>query len=309
MTVLLLLGPTAAGKSMVAVEVAETVGAEIISADARAVYRGLGIGTDRPQPEVLARAPHHLVDVLDPDHTYDAARFRLDCERLVAEIHARARRAVIVGGSTLYVRALTRGLFPGPAADPELRAALAHRSTAHLREELERVDPLSAARIHPADRVRLVRAIEVHRLTGRPLSASWGTEKAFAWPLATVGLVLDRIELHRRIEDRVARMLDGGLVEEARELWRRCPVPDAPAARTIGYQELFPYFTGEYDLAEARRRIVRNTKAYARRQLAFFRAEPGVQWLDVTHLSLSDIAGKVLAAWRAADSGLESVSC
>jgi len=309
MTVLLLLGPTATGKSAVAVEVAERVGAEIVSADARAIFRGLQIGTDRPPAEVLSRVPHHLVGALDPGEPYDAVSFRRDCERLVAEIHARGRRAIVVGGSTLYVRALTRGLFQGPAADPDLRAELAQRPTAALREELARVDPASAARIHPADRVRLTRAVEVHRLTGRPLSMSWGEERAFPWPLVKVGLTVERSELHRRIETRVARMLSGGLVEEARQLWELRLPPDVPAVRTIGYRELFPHFAGEYGLEEARRRIVRNTKAYARRQVAFFRAEPGVQWLDVTHLSLREAAGSVLNAWRAVDSDLESVPC
>lgn len=305
MTVLLLIGPTAVGKSEVAVAVAEAGEGEIISADARAIYRGLEIGTDRPPPEVLARVPHHLVGTLAPWERYDAARFRADCERLVAEIQGRDHRAIIVGGSTLYVRALTRGLSPGPAADPELRAELAQRPTAELREELARVDPASAARIHPADRVRLVRAVEVHRLTGRPLTASWGSEKAFPWPLVPVGLTVERSELGRRIEARVARMLAEGLIEEARRLWNLDLPSDAPAVRTIGYRELFPYFAGEYDLDEARRRIVRNTKAYARRQLAFFRAEPRVHWLDVTGRPAPEVATEVIAHWQAAESGLE----
>ncbi|QAA76706.1 MAG: tRNA dimethylallyltransferase [Candidatus Bipolaricaulis sibiricus] len=301
MTVLLLLGPTATGKSAVAGVVAEAVGAEVISADARAVYRGLEIGTDRPPPSVLARVPHHLVGVLDPVERYDAAAFRRDCERIVAEIHARGRRAVIVGGSTLYVRALTRGLFPGPAAQPHLREELARRPLAELHAELARVDPASAARIHPSDRVRIVRALEVHRLTGRPLSGCWGQERTFPFPLVKVALTVERGELHRRIEARVARMFDRGLVEEARRLWKSGVPHDAPAARTIGYQELFPFFAGEYDLDEARRRIVRNTKAYARRQLAFFRAESDVDWIDVTGRPVADVAGEVLARWRGAE--------
>ncbi|MFH1610008.1 MAG: tRNA (adenosine(37)-N6)-dimethylallyltransferase MiaA [Candidatus Bipolaricaulota bacterium] len=309
MTVLLLIGPTAAGKSQVAVWVAERVRAEIISADARTIFRGLDVGTDRPAPELLARVPHHLVGTLDPRERYDAARFRADCERLVSEIHARGRRAIIAGGSTLYIRALTRGLFPGPAADPRLRETLAQRPLAELRVELERVDPGSASRIHPEDRVRLVRALEVHRVTGRPLSAFWGSEVPFPWPLVKIGLTLDRRELHRRIADRVERMFSRGLVAEARRLWEMGLPPDAPVVRTIGYRELFGHFRGEYDIAEARRRIVRNTKAYARRQLAFFRAEAGVRWLDVTGRPVPTVAAEVLAVWRAAAPGLESALC
>lgn len=309
MTVLLLLGPTATGKSAVAAAVAEKTNAEIISADARAIYRGLEIGTDRPPPEVLDRVPHHLVGMLDPGQTYDAVRFRSDCERLVAEIHARERRAIIVGGGTLYVRALTRGIFAGPPADPHLREAFGQQTLAALRAELACVDPASAARIHPADRVRLTRALEVHRLTGRPLSAAWGSEVTFPWPLVRVGLTLDRDELHRRIEERVRRMFAAGLVEEARRLWDRHLPPDVPAVRTIGYQELSAHFSGEYELEEAQRRIVKNTRAYARRQLAFFRSESGVQWLDVTRLSPREVAAEVLGVWRTANSGLQSLAC
>lgn len=301
MTVLLLIGPTAVGKSEVAVAVAEAVGAEVISADARAIYRGLEIGTARPPLAVLERIPHHLVGTLDPGEGYDAARFRSDCERIVAEIHGRRRRAIVVGGSTLYVRSLTRGLFPGPAADPALRAELSARTTEDLRAELAAVDPPSAARIHPRDRVRMIRALEVHRRTGRALTASWGTEAPFPWPLVKVGLTLERGELHRRIEARVARMLASGLIEEARRLWDRGLPLAAPAMRTIGYRELAAYFAGECDLEEAQRRIVRATKAYARRQLAFFRTEPDVQWLDATGKSPSEVAGEVVAVWRRAE--------
>lgn len=308
-SVLLLLGPTAAGKSAIAVEVAERAGAEIVSADARAVYRGLEIGTDRPPPQALERVPHHLIGVLDPRERYDAAAFRADCERIVAEIHARGKGAIIAGGSTLYIRALTRGLFPGPAADPHLRAELARCSLAELQEELARVDPVSAARIHPADRVRLTRAIEVARLTGHPLSAAWGRESPFPFPLVKVGIALHRDELHRRIEARVARMLAAGLWEEARRLWEKGVPPDAPAARTIGYRELFAHFRGEHGRSEAERKIVRNTKAYARRQLAFFRSEPGVRWLDVTGRPPCDVADEVIAVWHEAEAGLESVPC
>ncbi len=296
-SVLLIIGPTADGKSRVAAYVAERVGAEIISADARAIYRGLAIGTDRPPEELLERIPHHLIGVLDPRESYDAARFRADCERLVHEIHARGRRAIVVGGSTLYVRALTQGLFPGPRADPELRRELAARPTEELYRELVRVDPQAAGRIQPRDRVRIVRALEVYRLTGQPISAHWGGEKPFPFPLVKVGLTLDRKELYRRIEARVEDMFRRGLVEEARRLWELGLPPDAPAARTIGYQELFAYFRGEYTLEEAKKKIVAHTKAYARRQLAFFRAEQSVHWLDATSRPPEEVGEEIIDLW------------
>ena len=304
-TVLLIIGPTAVGKSRVAALVAEAVGAEVISADARAIYRGLAIGTDRPPAELLRRIPHHLIGVLDPRESYDAARFRADCERLVEEIHARGRRAIVVGGGTLYVRALTRGLFPGPSADPALRRELSARPTEELYQELMRVDPQAAGRIRPRDRVRIVRALEVYRLTGRPISAHWGREEPFPFPLVKVGFTLDRGELYRRIEARVEDMFRRGLLEEARRLWELGLPPAAPAARTIGYQELFAYFQGKCTLEEAKGRIVANTKAYARRQLAFFRAEEGVHWLDVTARPPEEVAREVQRIWSQKDPTLE----
>jgi tRNA dimethylallyltransferase len=305
MTILLILGPTAVGKTKVAAYVAEKANAEVISADARTIFKDLVVGADRPPPEILSRVPHHLVGILPPDARYDAARFRAECERLVAEITGRGRRVVIVGGSTLYIRALTRGLFPGPAADPKLRAELSRLPTEALREELARVDPVSAERIHPRDRVRMIRALEVFRLTGKPLSAQWGKEKPFPWPLVKVGLSCGRAELYRRIEERVNRMFQEGLVEEARRLWEMNLPEDAPILRTIGYRELFGYFRGEYDLSEAKRRIIRHTKDYARRQLAFFRAEKDVIWLDVSSKSPEEVGEEVLAVWRRFDSSLK----
>lgn len=210
-----------------------------------------------------------------------------------------------MGGSTLYVRALTRGLFPGPPADPELRRELAARPLEELYRELQRVDPQAAARIRPRDRVRIVRALEVYRLTGRPISHHWGEERPFPWPLVKVGLFLDRGELYRRIEARVKRMFREGLVEEARRLWELRLPPDSPAARTIGYQELFSHFRGECTLEEAKRKIVAHTKAYARRQLAFFRAEKGVHWLDVADRPLEEVAEEVGRVWSREEAGIE----
>ncbi|MBC7222122.1 tRNA (adenosine(37)-N6)-dimethylallyltransferase MiaA [Candidatus Bipolaricaulota bacterium] len=305
MTVLLILGPTAVGKTRVAAYVAEKAEAEIISADARTIFRDIAVGADRPPSEILSRIPHHLVGILPPEARYDAARFRADCERLVAEITARGKRVVIVGGSTLYIRALTRGLFPGPAADPQIRRELAGLPTEKLREELARVDPKSAEKIHPRDRVRMIRALEVFFLTGKPLSAHFGKEKPFPWPLVKIGLSCARAELYRRIEERVERMFQEGLVEEARRLWQMNLPPEAPILRTIGYRELFGYFRGEYDLKEAKRLIIRHTKDYARRQLAFFRAEKDVIWLDVTGKISEEVGEEILRVWRTYEPSLE----
>ena len=305
MTVLLLFGPTAVGKTRAAAYVAEKTGAEVISADARTIFRDLSVGADRPPPEILARVPHHLVGVLPPEARYDAAQFRKDCERIVQEIFERGKRAIIVGGSTLYIRALTRGLFPGPSADPKVRAELSRLSAEELQAELLKIDPESARKIHPRDRVRMIRALEVFRLTGRPISAQWGKEEPFPWPLVKVGLRCSREELYRRIEERVERMFAQGLVEEAKKLWEMKLPEDAPILRTIGYRELFGYFRGEYDLSEAKRLILRHTKDYARRQLAFFRAEKDTVWLDVTGKTAEEVGEEVLGVWRAHDPSLQ----
>lgn len=300
MSVLLLVGPTAVGKSKVGTWVAERIRGEIVSADARAIYRGLTVGTDRPAEEVLRRVPHHLIGALDPRQGYDAAGFRRDCERIVSEIHARGHRVLIVGGSTLYVRALTRGLFAGPPADPSLRRTLYSRPLPELWAELGRVDPKAAARIHPADRVRIVRALEVYHQTGRPISESWGKEAPFPWPLVRVGLTMDRRSLYRRIEARVERMFAQGLVEEARRLYELGLPKEAPAARTIGYRELFSHFRGECSLGEAKRKTVQHTKAYARRQLAWFRGE-GADWIDVTDRTIPEVGAEVMRIWSEQD--------
>ncbi len=292
------------GKTAVSLRVARAVGAEIVSADARAVYRGLNIGTDRPSDEALRCVPHHLIGVLQPSQTYDAAQFRRDCEQLVPEIHGRGRRAMVVGGSTLYIRALTQGLFEGPAADPQFRRSLADKPSEQLHRKLEEVDPQAAARIPPADRVRVVRALEVYRNTGRPISSLWGRKRPAPWPIVGVGLHLDRDELRRRIEVRVDRMLSRGLVEEARALQAAGIPEEAPAARTIGYREILAYLRGEVDLEEARRRMVAGTKAYARRQLSWFRRE-SLHWIDVTGRGPDDVACEVLSVWGRADGSLE----
>ncbi len=302
MTVLLLTGPTASGKSRIALWLAKRTQAEIISADARVVYRGLVIGTDRPAEDELASVPHHLIGILDPYEIYDAARFRADCERLVEGIHHRGRRAIVAGGSTLYVRALTRGLFPGPSADRALRQELSALPDDALHAQLQRVDPEASARIGPTDRVRMIRALEIYRATGVPQSVHFGKETPFPWPLLRVGVHVERDELQQRIERRVEHMFSAGLVDEARALWARDLPPEAPARRTIGYQELFSHFRGEMPLEEARKKIVARTKAYARRQMAWLRKEDLI-WIDATGREMAEVGREILAMWEERASG------
>jgi tRNA dimethylallyltransferase len=289
----LIVGPTAVGKSEIAVELAEMIGGEVISADARAVYHDLDVGTAKPSCELRARVPHHLLDFVPWWERYDAVRFRRDCERVTQQILGRGKVPVIVGGSTLYVRALTVGLFGGPGASREIRAELSQRPVEELYMELRRIDPQAAAKIRPNDRVRIVRALEVYYLTGKPISHFWGKEKPFPWPLLVVGIVTDRSELYRRIVARVEEMFSRGLLNEARILLRTKLPADVPILRTIGYEELFDYLRGQLSLEAAKRRIVANTKAYARRQLVWFRNEPGIRWLDRTGRSSREVAQEI----------------
>ncbi len=293
MKIPLIVGPTAVGKSEIAVELAEMIGGEVISADARAVYHDLDVGTAKPSCELRARVPHHLLDFVPWWERYDAVRFRRDCERVTQQILGRGKVPVIVGGSTLYVRALTVGLFGGPGASREIRAELSQRPVEELYMELRRIDPQAAAKIRPNDRVRIVRALEVYYLTGKPISHFWGKEKPFPWPLLVVGIVTDRSELYRRIVARVEEMFSRGLLNEARILLRTKLPADVPILRTIGYEELFDYLRGQLSLEAAKRRIVANTKAYARRQLVWFRNEPGIRWLDRTGRSSREVAQEI----------------
>ncbi len=298
MRIPLIVGPTAVGKSEIAVELAEIISGEVISADARAVYWDLEVGTAKPHPELRRRVPHHLLDIVPWWEKYDAVRFREDCERVTREILGRGKIPIIVGGSTLYVRALTVGIFQGPGADPAIREELSRRPTEELYRELERVDPVAAGKIRPADRVRIIRALEVYRLTGRPISDFWGRERPFPWPLLVVGITMDRRELYRRIEARVEEMFRRGLVDEARLLFRTKLPREAPVLRTIGYEELFDHFRGLFGLWEAKRRIAANTKAYARRQYIWFRREPGIRWIDRTGRTPREVAEGIATLLR-----------
>jgi len=295
--VLVLFGPTAVGKTAVALEVARRLDGEIISADSRAFFRELDIVTDKPTPAQRAEVPHHLVDCVPLDGAYDAMTFREDVARLVPDIVERGRIPLVVGGGTLYLGALLRGLFEGPGSDPRMRETLAPRSVESLHAELERIDPPAAAAIHPNDRLRLERAIEVHRLSGRPISA-WQAEAApLPFRFVVIGLQRERSEHRRAIAERVDRMLDEGLVNETERLKAAGLRPNAQAYRTIGIPESAALLAGEISIDEAATRIVSRTWQLARRQSAWFRREEAVRWIDVTGRYVDDVAGEVIEHW------------
>jgi tRNA dimethylallyltransferase len=281
----LLMGPTASGKSALALTIAERFPVEIISVDSAQVYRGMNVGTAKPSGEVLAAVPHHLVDICDPAESYSAGRFRRDALRLVAEIRARGRVPLLVGGTMLYFRALTRGIAPLPEADVELRARIDAQARAlgwpALHAQLAARDPEAAARIRPADGQRIQRALEVLELTGRRLSDLQRLAEPAPMPLAAFALLpVGREELYRRIDLRFLEMMRAGLLDEVRSLRARGDLhADLPSLRSVGYRQLWAHLAGEQGLEAAILAGQRATRNLAKRQLTWVNADPSVSWL------------------------------
>ncbi|MBK6612675.1 tRNA (adenosine(37)-N6)-dimethylallyltransferase MiaA [Ottowia sp.] len=283
---LCLAGPTASGKSALALALAERWPVEVISVDSALVYRGMDIGTAKPTPGERAAAPHHLIDIRDPREAYSAAEFARDARRLMGEIRARGRLPLLVGGTMLYFKALLEGLDALPAADPAVRAALEAEARARgwpaLHAELARVDPATAARLAPADGQRIQRALEVWRVTGRPLS-TFHTAKSGAadeeWMRATPLFSLeprDRAWLHERIARRFDAMLAGGFLDEVAALRARGDLtPDLPSMRCIGYRQAWEALEAGRPLAELRERGIAATRQLAKRQLTWLRGMAG----------------------------------
>ncbi|MGD9765161.1 MAG: tRNA (adenosine(37)-N6)-dimethylallyltransferase MiaA [Candidatus Binatia bacterium] len=282
--ILAVIGPTGAGKTELSLEVASRLDAEIVNCDSRQVYRGLDIGSAKPTAAERSAVPHRLFDVVDPDEPFDAARYRDLARAAIAHIQARGRAALIVGGTGLYLKALRYGLCAGPGRDPALRARLAAQEAAEpgsLHAALAARDPASAARLHACDHARIVRALEVLELTGRPLSA-WQAEHGFRTaelPMRVIGVAVDRARLYAQLDARCTGMLAAGLLDEIRALWARGYAPELPALRSIGYRELGAYLRGECDRASALSAMQRATRRLAKRQLTWFRADPTVEWL------------------------------
>jgi len=278
-------GPTASGKTALAVELAAQVAGEVLSMDSMAVYRGMDIGTAKPSASERTRVPHHLIDLVAPDEEFDTARWCAAAAQAVDEVQRRGRRPVFVGGTPLYLMAFFKGLMPGPAAAPELRARLAARETAEpgsLHRELEQRDPRAAARIHVRDTRRLVRALEVLELTGTPISDQQQhfDRSGFCRPCRIVAVRRLREDLHARVKQRTIAMLEGGLLDEVSAIERSSGF-SATAGAAIGYAECRDHLRGRYkDLEELRNRIRRNTHRLIRRQTTWLRRLPEVTWVD-----------------------------
>lgn len=283
---LLLLGPTASGKSALSLELARRYPVEIISIDSALVYRGMDVGSAKPTPEELAVAPHHLIDIREIGAPYSAADFLTDATRLVREIRARGRIPLIVGGTMLYAKAIREGIDGMPTTTSEVRDAVladAERlGWPAMHEALAQVDPVTAARLSPNDKQRIGRALEVWRMTGKPLSSYHRNAPRPAFPMVTVALVPeDRALLHARIAQRFDAMIDAGFLEEVRVLMRRPDFsPDSPAMRAVGYRQAIEYLEGKRTFEAFREAGIAATRQLAKRQLTWLRSMPDVERLD-----------------------------
>ena len=292
--VIIIVGPTAVGKTAFSMQLAEKLkNAEIISADSRQIYRFMDIGTAKPTPQERKRVTHHFIDIKYPDEYYSAGKFGQEAREVIKQLQTQGKRAIVVGGSGLYVRALVDGFFNKQIYDQSLKAKLKkeieEKGLASLYERLQQVDPESAQRIHPNDGHRIVRALEVYELTGIPFSEfqKEATTKADFEPVFW-GLTRERDELYRIIERRVDQMLSEGLVEEVMSLKARGYSENLNSMQTVGYKEVFDFLNGKISRQEMIRLIKQHSRNYAKRQLTWFRKDQRIQWIHLSENELFD---------------------
>ena len=284
--VVVIAGPTATGKTELAITLATEFGGEVVSADSMQVYRYMDIGTAKPGKQDRARVVHHMIDIRDPDEDFSAADFSVDGKEAIEAVNSRGKAAFITGGTGLYIRALTRGIFEGPGPDLGLRARLERKAEAEGPEavfnELRALDPISAGRIHPNNLKRVIRAIEICRLSGRPVSElhvehGFGAED---FEVLRIAVTKERDELYRSIDDRVDKMLSKGLLEETRALIEMGYSTELKSMQALGYKEMCRHLSGGSTLAEARAAVKKNTRNYAKRQITWFKNEDGYKWFN-----------------------------
>lgn len=284
--VVVILGPTASGKSKTAIELAGMFDAEIVSADSMLVYRFMDIGTAKPSKDERAKVKHHLIDIANPDEDYTAAQFKDDASKAIEDIHKKGKNIFIVGGTGLYIKALTRGLFKGPSKDERLRKKFKKLSEEkgrdYLYAMLKKVDPVSASKIHPNNEVRIIRALEVYHTANKPLS-SFQTEHGFIeepYETLQIGIAKEREKLYQDIETRVDNMIDAGLIDEVKRLIKMGYSPELKPMQALGYKEANNYLDGMLSFDDMLKEIKKNTKRYAKRQMTWFRKETDIKWLD-----------------------------
>jgi len=289
-SIVIICGPTASGKSWLGLELAEALEGEIVSADSMQVYIHMDVGTDKPPVEVRRRINHHMIDLVYPDQLFDAAQYEEGASRAIQAVLDSGKSVFVVGGTGLYLKALIHGLFPCPTVPDEIRRGLQketrQRGAAHLYEELRRVDAGSASQIHPNDTYRIVRALEVWRGLGKPIS-ELRRNHGFSqdqYRVLKIAIDVERAELYRRIEARVDRMIDFGLVAEVERLFDLDYGPDLRSMQCIGYRQIGSYLNGDLSLDQAIGLIKRDSRRYAKRQLTWFRGDSEVQWLPRKNL-------------------------
>ena len=296
-----IIGCTGSGKGSLGRELARRTGGEIISIDSMKVYRRMDIGTAKPSLEVRRLIPHHLIDIVEPSEEFSVAEYVERAERAIFEIQSRRHPVFVVGGTPLYMKALSEGIFEGPGADPTIRARLtatAEREGRHaLSEQLRRVDPVAAARIHPNDLRRLVRALEVFELTGQPISAlqaQWDQERT-KYDCVFMGLRCEREDQARRINERVRRMIAEGLVDEVKSLLAETEPLSTAARQALGYAEIIQHLEGSYSLADAVEMIKINTRQFAKAQRTWFKRFAPVEWIDLpADADAADLADQLI---------------
>ena len=281
------VGPTATGKSKLAIEVAKRFSGEVVSCDSTAVYKGFDIGTDKLSMSERQGVPHHLIDVVDGSCSYSAARYAKDATAAINNITERGKLPVVAGGSGHYYRALTRGLFDGPGRDEQIRTRLVRiatkRGIEYLHRLIERVDPVSARRIHQRDEKRLIRALEVYYLTGRPLTEHFNSTRSpiESYAVITLGLHLPLEEISRRVRDRVNEQFQRGIIDEIKSLLNDGLPRDAHPFGGLVYRQVLEHLDGVRDESATRELIAQENRRYARRQLIWFRKEPNLHWINV----------------------------
>jgi tRNA dimethylallyltransferase len=293
------LGPTATGKSDLALELATEFGGEIISADSVQVYRGLDIGSAKPTLEQRRRVPHHLIDILDPDQDYSASAFRDQADEIIGRLHRKSTRIFVVGGTGLYLKVLWRGIFRGPAGDPHFRSALRQKEKTEgegaLHRELLQRDPEAASRIHPHDTFRLIRALEVFHLSRRPIS-QFQREHGFRespYQVLKIGLSAEREELYRRVEARVEEMMERGWRDEVRALLEQGYSRGLKSMQSLGYKRLTSHLVGELELPQAVHLIKQDTRRFAKRQITWFKPDPEIHWFPAFPEGRASIQARV----------------
>jgi tRNA dimethylallyltransferase len=299
-----IVGPTAVGKTAIALKIAEQIGAEIVSADSRQVYKYLDIGTAKPDFEDLQRVPHWFINDLYPNESFSAGEFGEKARKVAEEIFSRGKEVLVVGGSGLYIRAMMDGFFEGDVKDEKVREALNKRleveGVGKLYEDLKKVDPEGAGKVHINDKQRILRMLEIFLVTGRPLSElQLQTPPPPAFESVVYGLAMPREMLYERINSRVDRMIDMGLIAEVANIQVMGYHPRGNALNTVGYKEVFDYFDGKYTFAELVEKIKTNSRRYAKRQLTWFKADDRIKWFDVsTREGTKELIEDILSHYR-----------